>query len=86
MLSHAQEQAEEEPCARASPPSEGIMAIYHQFRHLWARSTQHISGHAHHGRQQQHVVPAPVPLPILHMQRQPLPILLPIFGLSAAAA
>ena len=63
------------------------MAIYHQFRHLWVLSTQHISGHGPHARQQQHMpAPAPVPLPVLHMHSQPLPILLPIFGLTAAAA
>jgi hypothetical protein len=73
---------------RAAPPSEGIMAIYHQFRHLWSRSTAHMgsSGRNHHPSRQHQPVPPPAPSPILHMQSQPLPILLPIFGLTAAAA
>ena len=81
-------QAAEEPGAHAaSSPSEGIMAIYHQFRHLWSRSATHMAsaGRSHFSRHPQHAPAAP-PAQVLHMQSEPLPILLPIFGLTAAAA
>lgn len=96
-----QEDAEREPCAEAASaaPSDGIMAIYQQFRHLWARSAQ--PAHSSHRRnrsrsytlpsqpQPQPQQPQPPPAaPLQHFEalQQPLPILLPLFGLSAAAA
>ncbi|KAK9918592.1 hypothetical protein WJX75_005202 [Coccomyxa subellipsoidea] len=97
----SQEDADREPCAEAASaaPSDGIMAIYQQFRHLWARSAQPAhSGHCRN-RSRSYTLPSQPPpqpqqpqpppaAPLQHFEalQQPLPILLPLFGLSAAAA
>ncbi|BDA47072.1 hypothetical protein COCOBI_09-5270 [Coccomyxa sp. Obi] len=99
------EEMEEEPCVSgaSAAPSDGIMAIYQQFRHLWARSAQPAHSSSRRGNRsytqpsapqpqpaQPPVPPAQAPAPASLQQldalQQPLPILLPLFGMSAAAA
>ncbi|EIE21850.1 hypothetical protein COCSUDRAFT_66709 [Coccomyxa subellipsoidea C-169] len=99
--SSAEAQEQEQPCPEgtSASPSDGIMAIYQQFRHLWARSAQPAHSSNRRGRshgytlpsqpvqqQQQPLPPAAANLQHLEALQHPLPILLPLFGLSAAAA